>query len=97
VYASAQAHSSIDKATMLAGFGKAHLRSVITDERFAMRVDALRGVIEEDLAAGMRPCAIVATCGTTNTTAFDPIAPIAALAEEHDMWLHVDAAMAAPG
>jgi aromatic-L-amino-acid/L-tryptophan decarboxylase len=97
VYASAQAHSSIDKATMLAGFGKAHLRSVITDERFAMRVDALRGAIDDDLAAGMRPCAIVATCGTTNTTAFDPIAPIAALAEEHDMWLHVDAAMAGTG
>jgi aromatic-L-amino-acid/L-tryptophan decarboxylase len=94
VYASAQAHSSIEKATLLAGFGKAHLRPVITDERFAMRVDALRGAIAEDLAAGLRPCAIVATCGTTNTTAFDPIAAIGDLAEEHDIWLHVDAAMA---
>jgi aromatic-L-amino-acid/L-tryptophan decarboxylase len=94
VYASAQAHSSIEKATLLAGFGKAHLRLIVTDERFAMRVDALRGAIDADLAAGLRPCAIVATSGTTNTTAFDPVAPIAELAEQHGMWLHVDAALA---
>src|SRR5262249_28465829 len=59
VYASAQAHSSIEKATLLAGFGKAYLRAVITDDRFAMRADALRAVIADDLAAGLRPCAIV--------------------------------------
>ncbi len=94
VYASAQAHSSIDKATVLAGFGKAHLRSIPTDERYAMRPDALAAAIAADVAAGMRPCAVVATAGTTNTTAFDPIAAIADICERHAMWLHVDAAMA---
>jgi aromatic-L-amino-acid decarboxylase len=94
VYGSAQAHSSIEKATILAGFGRAHLRSIVTDASYAMRVDALAHAIEEDVAAGLVPCAIVATVGSTNTTAFDPIAPIAELAERHGMWLHVDAAMA---
>ncbi|MBX3157823.1 MAG: aminotransferase class V-fold PLP-dependent enzyme [Deltaproteobacteria bacterium] len=94
VYASAQAHSSIEKATALAGFGKAHLRQIVTDGRYAMRVDALRGAIDEDLAAGRVPCAIVATAGTTNTTAFDPIAEIVDAAREHGIWVHVDAAMA---
>ena len=60
----------------------------------AMRPVALAAALVEDLAAGHRPCAIVATSGTTNTTAFDPIAPIAELAARHRTWLHVDAAMA---
>ena len=94
IYASAQAHSSVEKATLLAGFGRAHLRLIVTDDRFAMRVDALRGAIADDIAAGNTPCAVVATCGTTNTTAFDPIAAIADVAEQHKLWLHVDAAMA---
>jgi len=94
VYASAQAHSSVEKAAMLAGFGKAHLRLIPTDERYAMRAAALREAIEGDAAAGLRPCAVVATAGTTNTTAFDPIAAIAELARARGLWLHVDAAMA---
>jgi aromatic-L-amino-acid decarboxylase len=94
VYASAQAHSSIEKATLLAGFGKAHLRPIATDERYAMRADRLREAIERDAAAGLRPCAVVATAGTTNTTAFDPIAAIALVARPRGIWLHVDAAMA---
>ena len=94
VYASAHAHSSIDKAIVLAGFGKAHLRAIPTDATFAMQPAALADAIERDLAAGRRPCAVVATAGTTNTTAFDPIAEIATLTERHAMWLHVDAAMA---
>ena len=94
VYASAQAHSSIEKATLLAGYGKAHLRLVPTDARYAMRADALREAIERDAAEGLRPCAIVATAGTTNTTAFDPIAAIAEVARPRGIWLHVDAAMA---
>ena len=97
VYASKHAHSSIDKATSLAGFGLAYLRSIATDERHAMRPDALAAAIDADLAAGLRPCAIVATAGTTNTTAFDPIAQVADLAERHRLWLHVDAAMAGTG
>jgi aromatic-L-amino-acid decarboxylase len=94
VYASAQAHSSVEKAAMLAGFGRAHLRLIETDERYAMRADALQAAIERDVAAGLRPCAVVATAGTTATTAFDPIAAIADVARPHEMWLHVDAAMA---
>ncbi len=94
VYASAQAHSSVEKAALLAGFGKAHLRLIETDERYAMRPGALADATERDAAAGLRPCAVVATAGTTATTAFDPIAAIADVAELRGMWLHVDAAMA---
>jgi len=94
VYASAEAHSSVDKATRLAGFGRAHLRVIACDAARALRVDALAEAIEHDLAAGLVPCAVVATAGTTNTTAFDPIDAIAAVTERTGVWLHVDAAMA---
>jgi len=93
VYASADAHISIEKACVLAGFGKAHLRMIPTDANRALRVDALAEAIERDRAAGLVPCAVVATAGTTNTTAFDPIDAIAEIAAHHAMWLHVDAAM----
>lgn len=92
VYHSAHAHSSVDKAAMLAGFGKAHLRAIEVDARFAMRPQALAAAIASDRVAGAIPCAVVATAGTTNTTAFDPIAELAEVAG--DAWLHVDAAMA---
>ena len=94
VYHSAHAHSSVDKAALLAGFGKLYLRAIEVDTTFAMKPDALAAAIDRDRAAGLQPCAIVATTGTTNTTAFDPIAAIAELADRHAMWLHVDAAMA---
>jgi len=94
VYATAQAHSSIDKAALLAGFGRTNIRHVPHDDAFAMRPDELKRMIEADRAAGLKPCAIVATTGTTTTTALDPIEAIAAIAREHGVWLHVDAAMA---
>jgi aromatic-L-amino-acid decarboxylase len=94
VYASEQAHSSIEKAALLAGFGKAHLRSIGTDEAHALRLDLLEAAMEEDVAAGLRPCALVAATGTTGTTALDPVAGMAALAGRHGAWLHVDAALA---
>jgi len=94
VYVSAQAHSSVDKAALLAGFGRDHVRAVPVDEAFALRPEALAEAIRADLARGRTPCAIVATTGTTTTTAVDPIAAIAAIAREHGLWLHVDAAMA---
>jgi aromatic-L-amino-acid decarboxylase len=94
VYGSTDAHSSIEKATVLAGFGRAHLRLIPTDAKRALRVDALADAIERDRAAGLVPCAVVATTGTTNTTAFDPVDAIAAVAERNAMWLHVDGAMA---
>lgn len=94
VYCSDQAHSSVDKAALLAGFGRDNIRHVAHDAAFAMRPDELHRLIEVDIAAGRKPCAIIATTGTTATTALDPIAPIAAIAREHGLWLHVDAAMA---
>jgi aromatic-L-amino-acid decarboxylase len=78
----------------LAGLGKAHLRAIPTDARRALRADALADAIAGDIAAGLRPCAVVATAGTTNTTAFDPLDAIADIVERHALWLHVDAAMA---
>ncbi len=94
VYCSEQSHSSVEKAALLAGFGRAHLRKIPVDAAFAMRPDALARAVETDLAAGIRPCAIVATTGTTATTAFDPLAAVAEVARTHGLWLHVDAAMA---
>jgi aromatic-L-amino-acid decarboxylase len=94
VYASEEGHSSIEKATLLAGFGREHLRLIPTDGEHALRLDALERAIDEDIAAGRRPCAIVAAVGTTGTTAVDPVAGAAALARRHGLWLHVDAAMA---
>jgi aromatic-L-amino-acid/L-tryptophan decarboxylase len=94
IYVSAQSHSSVDKAALLAGFGRENVRLVPTDAAFAMDPAALEDLIQQDLQAGKRPCAIVATTGTTATTALDPVAAIAAVACKHGLWLHVDAAMA---
>ena len=94
VYGSPQSHSSVDKAALLAGFGRDNIRHVATDAAYAMRPAALRAQIEADLTAGFKPCAIVATVGTTATTAIDPVAEIAQIAQEFGLWLHVDAAMA---
>lgn len=94
VYASDQGHSSIEKAALLAGFGRSHLRLIPTDENHAVRLDLLQAAIEKDVEIGLRPCALVAAVGTTGTTALDPVAALADLAERHGMWLHVDAALA---
>jgi aromatic-L-amino-acid/L-tryptophan decarboxylase len=94
VYVSSQAHSSVEKAALLAGFGRENVRVIPVDVNFDMDAHALAGAIATDRAAGREPCAIVATCGTTATTAFDPIAEIAQLARIEELWLHVDAAMA---
>ncbi|HUX74141.1 MAG TPA: pyridoxal-dependent decarboxylase [Steroidobacteraceae bacterium] len=93
VYVSSQAHSSVEKAALLAGFGRDNVRQIAVDENFAISVPVLTAAVRRDLAAGLRPCAIVATTGTTSTTAMDPIAPIADLARREKLWLHVDAAM----
>jgi len=97
VYTSREAHSSVAKAALLVGFGREHVRSIDVDDARALRPEALAAAIAADRAAGLRPCAIVATTGTTATTAMDPIAACAALAREHGLWLHVDAAMAGAG
>lgn len=92
MYASAEAHSSVEKAGIVLGFGKDGLRRIPVDERFRMDPVALRQAIREDVAAGIRPVAVIATAGTTSTTSVDPIPAIAALCEQHGLWLHVDAA-----
>jgi len=94
VYASDQGHSSIPKAALLAGFGKDHLRLIPTDADHALRLDLLEAAIQADLAAGRKPCALVAAIGTTATTAMDPLWAMAVLAQKYGLWLHVDAAMA---
>jgi aromatic-L-amino-acid decarboxylase len=94
VYASPMSHSSVEKAALLAGFGRENVRQVAVDGAYAMRPEALREAIAGDLAAGRRPCAIVLTVGATATTACDPLGPLAAAAREHGIWVHVDAALA---
>ncbi|MFG0631532.1 DOPA decarboxylase [Pseudomonas sp. xss_2] len=94
IYVSAHAHSSVDKAALLAGFGRENIRLIPTDERFAMLPEALSAAIEQDVADGNQPCAVVATTGTTTTTALDPLAAIGAITQAHSLWLHVDSAMA---
>jgi aromatic-L-amino-acid decarboxylase len=94
VYASREAHSSIDKGVKLAGYGLAMLRHIETGDTFALRPDALARALEADRAAGLRPACVVATVGTTSSTAIDPLRPIAELCRRHGAWLHVDAAYA---
>ncbi|MEO5818522.1 MAG: pyridoxal-dependent decarboxylase [Gemmatimonadaceae bacterium] len=94
VYVSSHSHSSVEKAALLAGFGRDNLRFIEHDDAFALKPEALEAAIVADIAAGRRPCAIVATTGTTTTTALDPVAAMAKIAKTYDVWLHVDAAMA---
>jgi aromatic-L-amino-acid/L-tryptophan decarboxylase len=99
IYSSPQAHSSVLKAALLAGFGRDNVRMVAVDPvTYAMRADSLRSEIEADLVAGRIPAGIVAAVGTTGTTAIDPVAEVVAIARsvavETPIWVHVDAAMA---
>jgi aromatic-L-amino-acid decarboxylase len=94
VYASAGSHSCVEKGALLAGFGRENIRMVPLDDRHGMRPEALQELIEQDIAAGLRPCAIAACVGGTATASIDPIREIADVARRHGLWLHVDAAMA---
>jgi glutamate/tyrosine decarboxylase-like PLP-dependent enzyme len=94
VYASRESHSSVCKAAVIAGFRRENLRELPVDERFALRPETLAAAVREDRARGLRPCAVVATTGTTTTTALDPLPAIAEVARTEGLWLHVDAAMA---
>jgi aromatic-L-amino-acid decarboxylase len=94
VYVSKYSHSSVDKAALLAGFGRENVRVIGVDETFALDPAALTSAIEADLAAGNQPCAVVATTGTTTTTALDPIAAMAEIAQRYGLWLHIDSALA---
>ena len=92
-YASTQTHSSLQKAAMIAGLGVDNLRLIEVDENFAMRPEALARQIESDRKAGLTPCMVCATVGTTSSNAMDPIGAIGEVARKHNLWLHVDAAM----
>jgi len=92
LYASDQAHSSVDKAAVVLGFGERAVRKVASDARFRMDAGALRAAIATDRRAGRLPCAVVATVGTTETAAVDPLPAIAAVCRDEGLWLHVDAA-----
>lgn len=94
VYASEQAHSSIDKAAITLGLGLDNLRRIAVDEQYRMRPEALAEAIRQDRAAGRRPIGVVATAGTTSTTSVDPLRPIGEIARREGLWLHVDAAYA---
>ncbi len=91
-YVSEQAHASVTKAATIAGFSRKHVRIVPTDVELRMDPDALRGMIREDRAAGMRPFLVVPSAGTTNTGAIDPLDAVADIARDEGLWLHVDAA-----
>jgi aromatic-L-amino-acid decarboxylase len=93
-YTSAHAHSSIEKAVKIAGIGRKNLRLIDVDANFAMRPDALEKQIAADIAAGLKPCFICATVGTTSSNAMDPVEAIGKIARKHGIWLHVDGAMA---
>lgn len=93
-YTSSQAHSSLDKAVMLAGIGRANLRKLAVDERYALDPAALASAIREDRARGLTPFFVCATVGTTSSLACDPLRAIGDICRDEGLWLHVDAAMA---
>ena len=92
IYTSTQAHSSIDKAAIALGIGRRWTRHIETDSAFRLRADLLEQAITSDLAAGVKPIAVVATVGTTSSTSIDPVSEIADICERYGLWLHVDAA-----
>ncbi len=92
-YTSTQTHSSLEKAAMIVGLGVENLRVIPVDEDFAMRPDALAQQIEADKRAGLVPCFVCATVGTTSSNAMDPVGAIGEICRRNNLWLHVDAAM----
>jgi aromatic-L-amino-acid decarboxylase len=94
MYASEQAHSSVEKAGIVVGVGQDGLRKIPVDAEYRMDVAALSRAVAEDRAAGWAPFAVTATVGTTSTTSIDPVAAIAAVCRREGLWLHVDAAYA---
>jgi aromatic-L-amino-acid decarboxylase len=92
VYASEQSHFSLGKAMDILGMGRENLRLIDTDERFRVRVDALRDAMDEDRSAGHLGCCVVGVAGATSTGAIDPLDELADVAQEYGVWFHVDAA-----
>jgi aromatic-L-amino-acid decarboxylase len=94
MYASTEAHSSIEKAAIVAGIGRAGVRRIPVDEEYRMNAELLSAAIAEDRAAGWTPFCVVATLGTTSSTSVDPCEAIAGICRRERLWLHVDAAYA---
>ena len=94
LYTSEQAHSSVQRAAWIAGIPRANVRSIETDDRFRLREEALRRAIDDDRSSGLIPFLVVASAGTTNTGAVDPLNAIADLCADQHLWMHVDAAYA---
>jgi len=92
-YTSTQAHSSLEKAAMIAGIGLNNLRLLEVDENYSLRPEALKLMVEQDLGTGLVPFFVCGTVGTTSSNAMDPLPAIAAICREHNLWFHVDAAM----
>jgi aromatic-L-amino-acid decarboxylase len=92
VYMTVDTHHCVDKALHAAGLAECKKQLVPMDEQFRMDVSALDNLIQQDKSSGLRPWLITASAGTTDTGAVDPVDAIAGLAEEHGLWLHVDAA-----
>lgn len=92
-YTSPHAHSSVEKAMKVAGLGRANLRLIAVDERCAMLPESLERQIAQDRQAGLRPCFVSVTAGTTSSNGFDPLPEIGQICREQQLWLHVDGAM----
>ena len=94
IYCSTETHSSIEKAAKIAGFGRKNLVKVKVDNSYRMDSESLQQAVEQDLKAGLMPVCVVATLGTTGSTAIDPLSKIAGITSKYNIWLHVDAAFA---
>jgi aromatic-L-amino-acid decarboxylase len=94
IYCSSEAHSSIEKAVKMAGYGRQALVKVECDDSLAMSPENLRRHITQDISSGYIPLCVVAALGTTGTLAIDPLKPVADICRQFDLWLHVDAAFA---
>jgi aromatic-L-amino-acid/L-tryptophan decarboxylase len=94
VYCSDQTHSSVEKAVKISGIGKKNLVKVPVNEDFSIDPGKLENVILQDIEKGYKPCCVIATIGTTGTTAVDPVRAIGTICRNYNIWLHVDAAMA---
>jgi aromatic-L-amino-acid/L-tryptophan decarboxylase len=92
VYASRESHSSIEKGVAIAGYGRENLCYIPTGENYAMRADLLEEAISNDVKAGLKPACVIATIGTTSSTAIDPLPEIGHVCKKYGVWLHVDAA-----
>lgn len=96
VYLTEQTHASLPRALRVLGFGAEQLRILPSDSGYRMCVHSLEAAIADDLAAGLKPLMVIATAGTTNTGAVDPLIAIADICDLQDLWFHIDGAYGAP-